>query len=495
MNILQAATDPKLFAGWFRRGTFQAWFAFLAAAFGLPMTDDQLATYRQFTGRTDPPTQQAREVWLIVGRRGGKSLMLAIIGVYVATFKTYRQHLQPGERATVRIMAADRRQARTIFRYVGGLLTRIPMLKKMIERETADGFDLTNSVTIEIGTSSMKSSRGYSFAAILADEAAYWPTDEAAEPDVEVLRAVRPGLATIPGAMLLVASSPYAKRGTLWQAYRDHYAKNGDPILVWKADTASMNPALDKQVIADAYADDPVAASAEYGAEFRSDLEAYVSIEQVLGVTSSSVNVRPYNPDIQYAAFADAAGGSGKDSFTLAIGHRVADMIVIDLVAERPPPFSPEAVAAEFADIIRSYGLREVHGDAYAAMFATEAFERNGISYYRSSAVRSKLYLELLPILNSGRVDLLDIPKLANQLASLERSTGRGRDSVDHRPGSHDDVSNAVAGVAYILGIREDMAPRPLSGRSGVVIDEDRRARATDPARLAYLAAIEGMMS
>ena len=495
MNILAAARDPKLFAGWFRRGTFDAWFAFLAAAFGLPMTDDQLATFRQFTGRIDAPTQQAREVWLIVGRRGGKSLMLAIIGVYLACFKSYRQHLQPGERATIRIMAADKRQARTIFRYVSGLLNRIPMLRKMIERETADGFDLNNSTTIEIGTSSMKASRGYSFAAILADEAAFWPTDEAAEPDTEVLRAVRPGLATIPGAMLLVASSPYAKRGTLWQAYRDHYAKTGDPILVWKADTASMNPALDKQVIADAYADDPVAASAEFGAEFRSDLEQYVSLEQVLGVTSSNVSIRPYNPDLEYAAFVDAAGGSGKDSFTLAIGHRVDDMVVIDRVEERMPPFSPEAVAAEFADIIREYGLRDTWGDAYAAMFATEAFERASIGYYRSSAVRSKLYLELLPVLNSGRIDLLDIPKLQNQLASLERSTGRGRDSVDHRPGSHDDVSNAVAGVAWVLGTRADLAPQPLAGRYGAVVDEERRARQTDPARLAYLEAIEGMMS
>ena len=491
MNILDAARDPKLFAGWFRRGTFGAWFAFLAAAFGLPMTDDQLATYRQFTGRTDPPTSPAREVWLICGRRAGKSLMLAIIGVFLAAFRDYRPHLQPGERATIRIMAADKKQARTIFRYVAGLLTRVPMLRKLIQRQTADGFDLTNSVTIEIGTSSMKASRGYSFAAILADEAAYWPTDDSAEPDVEVLRAVRPGLATIPGSMLLVASSPYAKRGALWEAFRDHYGKTGDPILVWKADTASMNPALDKQVIADAYASDPIAASAEYGAEFRSDLEAYIDRQQVEGVTSSRVTVRPYAPGTAYAAFTDPAGGSGKDGMTLAIGHREDDMIILDRIEERSPPFSPEAVTAEYADILREYGLRSVYGDNYAALFSVEAFQRNGIEYRRSKAVRSKLYLELLPILNAGRIDLLDHPKLVNQLSSLERSTGRGRDSVDHRPGSHDDVSNAVAGVAWVLGTRNDLAPRPLAGRSGPA---ERDRPAANPALEAYVAATKHMM-
>jgi hypothetical protein len=40
------------------------------------------------------------------------------------------------------------------------------------------------------------------------------------------------------------------------------------------------------------------------------------------------------------------------------------------------------------------------------------------------------------------------------QLTSLERRTSRGgRDSIDHAPGSHDDIANAVAGAlvtAYI---------------------------------------------
>ena len=44
----------------------------------------------------------------------------------------------------------------------------------------------------------------------------FWPHDDAAEPDYEILNALRPGMATIPGAMLLCASSPYARRGALW---------------------------------------------------------------------------------------------------------------------------------------------------------------------------------------------------------------------------------------------------------------------------------------
>jgi hypothetical protein len=49
-------------------------------------------------------------------------------------------------------------------------------------------------------------------------------------------------------------------------------------------------------------------------------------------------------------------------------------------------------------------------------------------------------------------VDLLEDARLLAQIVGLERRTARGgRDSVDHAPGAHDDVANAVAGVVAAL--------------------------------------------
>ena len=151
MNILAATRDRKLFAPWFRKpDTWASWFSFLAALFALPMTPEQLATYQACTGRAEPPAATTTEAWLICGRRGGKSFMMALVAVFLACFHEYRKYLAPGERATVVIIAADRKQARVIFRYVRGLLSNVPMLARMIERETAESFDLKNSVSIEI---------------------------------------------------------------------------------------------------------------------------------------------------------------------------------------------------------------------------------------------------------------------------------------------------------------------------------------------------------
>lgn len=463
MNLLQATSDPMLFARWFKdRATWDAWLAFIAALFGLPMTPEQLAIYQRCTGRAEPPTEASAEGVLVVGRRGGKSFVLALIGVFLAAFRDYRPYLQPGERATILIIAADRRQARVIFRYVRALLTLVPMLARLVERQTADAFDLTSSVSIEVGTASFRTTRGYAIAAALLDEAAFWRTDDAAEPDHEILAAIRPGMVQFPNAVLLIGSSPYARRGVLWEAFKRWFGKPGGP-LVWQADTRTMNPTVPQRVIDEATERDPASAAAEYGAQFRSDIESFVSREAVAAVVPSGVRERGALDAAQYVAFVDPSGGS-VDSMTLAIAHQDGLRGVLDCLRERRAPFSPESVVEEFATTLEIYGITEVTGDRYAGEWPREAFRRHGITYVPAEKPKSDLYRDLLPLVNSGEVALLDNDRLFNQLVSLERRTARGgRDSIDHPPGAHDDLANAAAG-ALVLAAEPGLSAEPCFG-------------------------------
>jgi hypothetical protein len=454
MNIIQAIEDEALFANWFRDpSTWAAWRAFLRAAFGLPMTAPELQLYRASTGRADAPTEPCTEIWLAIGRRGGKSFVLALIAVFLACFKDYRPYLQPGERATIIVIAADRRQARTILRYVRGLLTNVPMLARMIERETSDGFDLSNSVTIEVGAASFRSVRGYTLAAALGDEIAFWRTDGAAEPDYEILDALRPGLVTIPGAMLLLASSPYSRRGALHDSHVRYHGKDG-PVLFWKASTRTMNPSVPQSVVNAAMERDPESARAEWLGEFRNDISAFVPREVVQACVDAGERERPYVPGSGYCAFVDPSGGSS-DSMTLAIGHReFDDTIIVDLVREIPAPFDPESAVDEFCQVLASYDVHDITGDRYAGQWSAQAFEKRGIRYIHSELPKSGLYLDLLPALMSGGIRLVDNSRLVNQLANLERRTSRGgKDSIDHPPSGKDDVANVVAGVAHVAHV------------------------------------------
>ena len=136
---------------------------------------------------------------------------------------------------------------------------------------------------------------------------------------------------------------------------------------------------------------------------------------------------------------------------TLAIAHAQGDIGVLDAIREMRPPFSPEAVVAEFAALLRYYRISRITGDRYAGEWPRERFREYGISYEPSDRPKSEIYRDTLPLLNSGKVELLDLPRLATQFVGLERRTARGgRDSIDHAPGAHDDMANAAAGALLL---------------------------------------------
>ena len=89
-----------------------------------------------------------REAVLICGRRSGKSFVMALVAVFLAVFRDWRPFLSPGERATVMVIAADRNQANQILNYVRAFFTQVPMLARLLERETAEALELSNRTRI-----------------------------------------------------------------------------------------------------------------------------------------------------------------------------------------------------------------------------------------------------------------------------------------------------------------------------------------------------------
>ena len=451
LSIIQAMDDPELFAPLFKGESWNAWRAFLTAMFGLPMDEATLARYQHHTGRKTAPMTAFVEAALIVGRRGGKSRVLALIAVFLSVFRDYRDQLAPGEAATVAVIAADRKQARSVMRFMLGMFGAVPMLVDMIASQTAESITLTNGVVIEIHTASFRVTRGYSLVAAICDEIAFWRSDDSsANPAEEILRALRPGLSNLHG-LLLMASSPYDKRGPLYAAFRRFWGVDDGRVLVWRGTTAEMNPRIDPAIIAEAREDDPANAAAEFDAQFRDDIAAFVTREAVDACTPPGRYELPPISAARYVAFVDPSGGSA-DSMTLAIAHADQGGAILDCVREVKPPFSPKGVVADFAALLKTYRIARVTGDRYAGEWPREQFRDCGITYDLSEKPKSDIYRDLLPVLNSGKVELLDLPRLSAQLCNLERRTARGgRDSIDHPPGGHDDLANSVAGAVLLV--------------------------------------------
>ena len=237
-----------------------------------------------------------------------------------------------------------------------------------------------------------------------------------------------------------------------------------------------MNPTISRAVIEAAYERDPAAASAEYGAQFRTDVQSFLPAEAIEACVVSGRRELPPVDGLSYYGFVDPSGGAS-DAFTIAVAHLDKDRAVLDLVREVRPPFSPEATVREFAETLRRYRVFSVTGDRYGGEWPREQFSKLGIEYRVAEKTRSELYLEMLPAIMSGQMELLDNARLVAQLGSLERRTARGgRDSIEHSPGTHDDVANAGAGalvealrarggvfgvLAYLKGIDAGTIPFP----------------------------------
>jgi hypothetical protein len=452
--IRDALADPALLGGVLAGPSWSAWRTLLIAAMGEGLTDTEREVFTKLTGREREPMQRCEEVAVIAGRRGGKSRAEATLGVYIAALCEHR--LAGGERGVVLCIAPDQRQAKIVLDYAEAAFEGSPILRQLIANRTADALELTNGNTIEVRSASFRRLRGPTYLAVIADEAAYWHDDQySANPDTEILNAVRPGLATT-GGPLIIASSPYARRGVLWDMHRRHFGPDGDPlILVAQGASRDFNPSLPQSVVDRALERDRASATAEYLAQFRTDIESFVAHEIVQGCVGDHVEMAPLSQH-RYFAFVDPSGGS-VDSFTAAVSHRDGERVVIDATREVRPPFSPESVVDDLATLLQSYRISTVCGDRYAGEWPREQFRKRGIEYRCAEKPKSDLYRDLLPLLNSGRIVLPRSERLVNQLCGLERRVSRaGRDSIDHGPGSHDDVCNSVAGAAdLIIGRRE----------------------------------------
>ena len=197
--------------------------------------------YKKCTGRVTLPTN-VQEVWAQVGRGGGKTRAAAAALVSTA-IKDYKS-LAPGERAKAFLLAQNRGTARQAFNYVRGILNSSKLLKRMILSETKSTISLNNGIDIETITASYRHVRGFSIVSAICDEVAFWwLSADSANSDKEVLNALRPGLARVPGSMLWVISSPHATRGALYEANKRYYAnEESNTVLFWKAPTEIMNP-------------------------------------------------------------------------------------------------------------------------------------------------------------------------------------------------------------------------------------------------------------
>jgi hypothetical protein len=463
VSFAAALRDPALLGGPFKAPSFAPWHALAKVISGEQLTRSEAELVKRCTGRRRLPKDPVRRLYLLIGRRGGKSRFLSALACWVAALAAdWRTLLSAGERGVVLLLAVDKRQAAVLRRYCAGLL-ETPLLAGEVVRQTEDEIEFRSGAVIEVGTNDHRLIRSRTCLATIGDEACFWRADgESASSDEEVIAACEPAMATVPGGgFLVLSSSPYRPRGLMHRRWRELHANDRAADVCWVAPSTVMNPALPPALIRQALADDPVRARSEYLAEWRSTDADFVPDDAIQACTDWKVRERAPEPGVAYRAFVDAAGGTGQDSFTMGIAHAgPGNAVILDVLRERRPRFVPAAVVVEFAETLRAYRCSEVQGDHFSGGWVRDEFSRAGVHYRPSRRNRSEIYLAALPLLLSGRARLLDSQPLRQQLAGLERRAhAGGRESVDHGAGAaaHDDLANAAAGALMLASSRLDV--------------------------------------
>jgi hypothetical protein len=450
ITIIDAIRDPNIIGD----EMSPAQEAALKAVYGLDLSDEQLALAQQMAGTAWQPGAEQREAVFICGRRSGKSDKLAAnVAIYEAFFRDH--NLSAGETGVVLLLAQNMRQAKVVKGYIEGKIDRSPILRRHVVAKRSQELELDNRITIAIHPASFRSVRGLSVVCCICDEIAFWWTeDNYANPDVEVVRAVRPAMATFPHGKLLMVSSPYTMNGVLWDAWRN---RDTDPhTLVWHAPTRLMNPTVPESFLKREQARDPENYKREYEAEFTEAISSFLPVDSIDAcVVADRQELPPNREKHHYCAAVDAAYKG--DKFTLCVAHldRDSRKVAVDVLAgwqgSKQVPLRLAEVMPQINAICQKYGVYNVLGDQFGAEPLKDAFTRHHLTYEErtfSNQSKADIYATLRTRIMDGTIELLDHRDSLRELRGLElENLPGGGIRIGHarHVRSHDDYADAIA--------------------------------------------------
>jgi hypothetical protein len=416
----------------------------IARAFdGQPLTDAELEWFQRYTGRSAPRAGGYPYLVELFGRQCGKSEMAAAHGAQAGAVAAVS-----GQRdVAVVLMAQDTRASiRVAFTYIRRFFER-PLLRDLVVAVRQESIELAGNVSVVVMPCRPAAPRGLRVVRFVLDEFAHFLSTDNRPLDKQAWAAALPTLLTTAGK-LIALTSPRLLSGLAGALYQRHYGQDDSDVLIVRAPSIAMNPTLSDEALRQIRDSAPDDAPAELDGEFLMDACALIDEELIDAAVDRGVTVRRPVAE-RHVAHVDVSTGASRtsDRWAVAVAHRAHGCGVVDALLVIQPPFSVATACAQTAALCRSFGIREIYGDAFARGFSEAAFAAVGLRWRPAGRTTSDSYIEFAAHLSSGRVRLLDREELLRELRTLERRRGAARDRIDHRRGTHDDAAAAVAGA------------------------------------------------
>jgi len=436
----------------------------LKAVYHLPMTAAERHTFREHAGRAYRKGETWQEITLLVGRRGGKSLLAGIVALFELLRPETRAALSPGEAAVVPIISRTRDTARTVFEPIEYQARTNPLLAPLCRnilagssyREIEFRYDDRNPLFLRVMPARHWAVLGRAVPAGVLDEFCWFPT-EGASTDRDIVEALEPSLAQFGDhGKVLEISSPWIKAGLAYERWKERATlRHG---FVFTATSKEFNPlTLSARFLARQQAKDPVAFARNFLAEFSDAIDAFLPAASVDACVERGKRQVPPQEGVKYRGFLDAA--YKRDRFVFLVASRHGNRMRVDVLRRWYPPVKLGLVLAEIRQLAREYHLSgEVNGDQYGSAPLRELLRKDcGLGYREVTlTVQSKVQIfgTLKGLVNQERIELLDEPETLRELRALEaRVTPAGNVQIGHpvSGGFHDDAAVTLALAAHGL--------------------------------------------
>ena len=134
ITLAAAMRDPNLLGAPFQAPTFWTWHCVAKLLSGEKLDTREAKLFRECTGRTKLPKGPVKDLVFLSGRRSGKDRFMSAAAIHRAALAAkWQEILSCGEQGVAILLGADKRQARILRNYCGGLL-QTPLLKALVYR-------------------------------------------------------------------------------------------------------------------------------------------------------------------------------------------------------------------------------------------------------------------------------------------------------------------------------------------------------------------------
>lgn len=416
-----------------------------------------------------------RVVCAVCGARAGKSYLLIALRMVWGMLVRDLRVLAPGQRACAMVVAPNDRLRREVLNYALGAFRSKEELRKMVVRESVDSFEIERPdgrrVYFECGvaTSGGYGARGRWFTDFALDECAFFRDASSKVNDQDIFNAGTTRV--LPGGQTIVASTPWAQAGLLYELYRDHWGKGTD-VVVAHAPTLLLNDSETTRAVVSAETQrDPDNAAREYGAEFLSAATTLFFDGAALDAALDEEEYIP-RPGVQIMAGVDF--GFRADSSALVMCAIDDGAVhIFDGVELRPgkdAPLKPSETVAQFAEVIRGRTSYLV-GDGHYREAISELLCTHGLAYGDAPTSPADTYVRARMLLRDGRVRIHPTPfreRLMRQLREVRgKPTASGGMSIVHprwATGGHGDLAAAFVLALWQVVGDEVASPLPEFG-------------------------------